>query len=166
MFLSCCHNLWQPIFLANLTWVLCLPSGHVDDESFLKECLLPGQEDILGSNPTARTSAGGNLQNTRRLLIMLNKIISTKNLWDENYFLVMMRARSGPFFNLLSVIFCMDYPCRQYFPAKVNFWHNRPPNPISEHLFCRIHHHTSQGSLKVPKMEFFIKAHIWGLIFL
>ena len=24
----------------------------------------------------------------------------------------------------------------------------------------------NQGSLKVPKMEFFIKAHIWGLIFL
>ena len=27
------------------------------------------------------------------------------------------------------------------------------------YIFC------SQGSLKVPKMEFFIKAHIWGLKF-
>ena len=55
----------------------------MDDESFLKECPLPGQEDILGSNPTARTSAVETRQNTRRLLIVLVYTSFFLNVLDD-----------------------------------------------------------------------------------
>ena len=69
----------------------------MDDESFLKERLLPGQEDILGSNPTARTSAVGTLQTTSSCVhlffmsvhddVQLNKIhnksLKTRTNWPR-----------------------------------------------------------------------------------
>ena len=84
----------------------CMYFGHAGDENFLKRA---GQEDILGSSPTASAVR------IHTLKIPTQQVV----IW----------GRSCPFFAglvLSSVIFCMECPYCQYFPVKVDFWNDWP----------------------------------------
>ena len=59
--------------------------------------------------------------------------------------------------------------CWGFSPSAISLFHPNHPIALRQganlqlQQFCYFSY--PQGSLKVPKMEFFIKAHIWGLIF-
>lgn len=114
----------------------CMNFGHLGDENFLKR--RTRQEDILGSGPTApavRTlQFKPNLLNISILQSLTHHLCSLKrNLWESQISSDTngaIWARSGQFFAglaLSSVIFCMECPYCQYFPAKVDFWNKWPP---------------------------------------
>lgn len=106
----------------------CMNFGHLGDENFLKR--RTRQEDILGSSPTApavRTlQFKPNLSNISRHCIDTPSLQLKEEPLIRQFLLIptaQFEQEVANFLPALSflLIFCMERPYCQYFPAKVDF---------------------------------------------